>query len=147
MDLKWLKTFVTVYEEGSFRAAAEKLFISQPSITVYIKALEEALQVALFLREHTKVSVTTVGDHYYPIAKKILAQVEASKTEIRTVANNQKTRLVIAVSSALISTNLLKVIHDFIETHPNYEIDIYMSHSRNQVKLNPFFSYVRARFE
>lgn len=70
MDLKWLKTFVTVYEEGNFRAAAEKLFISQPSITVHIKALEEALQVALFQREHTKVSVTTVGEHYYPIAKK-----------------------------------------------------------------------------
>jgi len=126
MDLKWLKTFVTVYEEGNFRAAAEKLFISQPSITVHIKALEEALQVALFQREHTKVSVTTVGEHYYPIAKKILAQVEESKTEIRTVASNHKTRLVIALSSALISTDLLKVIHDFIESHPNYEVEMMM---------------------
>lgn len=126
LDLKWLKTFTTVYEEGSFRAAAEKLFISQPSITVHIKALEEELQVALFQREHTKVSVTTVGEQYYKMAKKLLAHVEESKNEIRNVHGNQKIRLVIAVSSALISTDILKVIHDFIESNSNYEVEIVM---------------------
>ncbi|WP_274309944.1 LysR family transcriptional regulator [Solibacillus daqui] len=126
MDLKWLKTFVTVYEEGSFRAAAEKLFISQPSITVHIKALEEELQVALFQREHTKIRLTTVGEQYYPIAKKLLAHVEESKNEIRSVSGNQKTRLVIALSAALISTDLLKVIHNFIASHSKYEVEMIM---------------------
>ncbi|MCH7321509.1 LysR family transcriptional regulator [Solibacillus sp. MA9] len=126
MDLKWLKSFVTVYEEGSFRAAAEKLFISQPSITVHIKALEEELQVALFQREHTKVRLTMVGEQYYPIAKKLLAHVEESKNEIRIASSNQKTRLIIALSAALISTDLLKVIHNFIASHSKYEVEMIM---------------------
>lgn len=54
LDLKWLQSFIAVYEEGSFRAAANKLFISQPSITVHMKALEDYLQVQLFQRAHNK---------------------------------------------------------------------------------------------
>lgn len=71
MDIKWLKTFIAVVEEGSFRAAAEKLFISQPSITVHMKLLEEHLRVQLFHREHTKVKVSAIGEKYYPMAKNL----------------------------------------------------------------------------
>lgn len=71
MDIKWLKSFIAVVEEGSFRAAAEKLYISQPSITVHMKLLEEHLQVQLFRREHTKVKVSAIGEKYYPMAKNL----------------------------------------------------------------------------
>lgn len=132
MDIKWLKTFIAVVEEGSFRAAAEKLFISQPSITVHMKLLEEHLRVQLFRREHTKVKVSAIGEKYYPMAKKLVAQIEASTKEIHLESLNPAVPLIISVSPALLYTNLLDRIHDFIELHQQYIVEIVME---DQVQL------------
>ncbi|MEK4079667.1 LysR family transcriptional regulator [Solibacillus sp. FSL K6-1126] len=132
MDIKWLKTFIAVVEEGSFRAAAEKLFISQPSITVHMKLLEEHLRVQLFHREHTKVKVSAIGEKYYPMAKKLVAQIEASTKEIHLETLNPAVPLIISVSPALLYTNLLDRIHDFIELHQQYIVEIVME---DQVQL------------
>ncbi|MGE7952721.1 LysR family transcriptional regulator [Lysinibacillus xylanilyticus] len=131
MDLKWVKTFITVYEEGSFRAAAEKLFISQPSITVHIKALEEELQVQLFKREHTKITMTEIGKQYYMMGKKLLAQVEEDKRTIKSFSNNKKIRIVMALSSSLTSANILKIVHNFMYANPQYEIEIRMQETNH----------------
>lgn len=132
MDIKWLKTFIAVVEEGSFRAAAEKLFISQPSITVHMKLLEEHLRVQLFHRGHTKVKVSAIGEKYYPMAKKLVAQIEASTKEIHLESLNPAVPLIISVSPALLYTNLLDRIHDFIELHQQYIVEIVME---DQVQL------------
>ncbi|MGN7476608.1 LysR family transcriptional regulator [Solibacillus silvestris] len=129
MDLKWLKTFIAVYEEGNFRAAAEKLYISQPSITVHIKALEEELQIPLFSRKHTKLALTDAGEFYYPLAKEIISKVEDSKKGLHLFTQHQKIKLVIALSPMLISTILPKIIHDFMQEYPNYEIEILIEES------------------
>ena len=135
MDLKWVKTFITVYEEGSFRAAADKLFISQPSITVHIKALEQELQVALFNREHTKVKVTQAGELYYEMAKKLLAQIEDSTHEIRKVATRDQIHLVVALASNVATPNVLSSIKAFKATHPNYDLELVMDDAKNADQL------------
>ena len=135
MDLKWLKTFITVYEEGSFRAAADKLFISQPSITVHIKALEQELQVALFEREHTKVKVSQAGEQYYEMAKKLLAQVEDTKHEIRKVAIRDQIHLVVALASEVATPNILSSIQAFKKEHPNYALELVMDDGKQTDQL------------
>ena len=135
MDFKWLKTFITVFEEGSFRAAADKLFISQPSITVHIKALEQELQVALFEREHTKVKVTQAGEQYYEMAKKLLAQIEDSTHEIRKVAKRDQIPLVIALASEVATPNVLSSIQAFKMMHPNYDIELVMEDAKQTDQL------------
>ena len=101
MELKWLTTFVNVYELGNFRLAAEKLYISQPSITVHIKLLEESLQVSLFERNHTQVKLTDEGKYFYKLAKDILEQVNQSKRAIQAYSNEQKIRITVALSPLL----------------------------------------------
>ncbi len=135
MDLKWVKTFITVFEEGSFRAAADKLFISQPSITVHIKSLEQELQVALFEREHTKVKITQAGEQYYEMAKKLLAQIEDSTHEIRKVANRDQIHLVIALASDVATPNVLSLIQAFKREHPNYNIELVMDDAKQSDQL------------
>ena len=125
-----MKTFITVYEEGSFRAAADKLFISQPSITVHIKALEQELQVALFDREHTKVKLTQAGEQYYEMAKKLLAQIEDSTHEIRKVATRDRIHLVVALASDIATPNMLSSIQAFKAKHPNYDIELVMDDTK-----------------
>lgn len=89
------------------------------------------MQVQLFHREHTKLTITEVGKQYYVMAKKLLEQVEDQKREIRSISNNKKVRLVIALSSALTSTTILKIVHDFMATYTNYEIEIIMQETNN----------------
>lgn len=133
MDIKWIKTFIAVVEEGSFRGAAEKLYISQPSITVHIKLLEEYLQVQLFHREHTKIKISSIGERYYPMAKNLMAQIEASTKEIFQASLYPTVPLVVSVSPALLYTNILGELHNFIELHPQYDVEIMME---DQIKLD-----------
>lgn len=133
MDIKWIKTFIAVVEEGSFRGAAEKLYISQPSITVHIKLLEEYLQVQLFHREYTKIKISSIGERYYPMAKNLMDQIETSTKEIFQASLYPTVPLVVSVSPALLYTNILGELHNFIELHPQYDVEIMME---DQIKLD-----------
>lgn len=50
LNLEWLRTFKVIYEEGSMTAAAEKLFISQPGVSLHLSSLEEHVGYKLFER-------------------------------------------------------------------------------------------------
>ena len=123
MELKWLKTFVTVYECGNFRIAAEKLFISQPSISVHIKLLEEDLKVPLFVRNHTQIQLTREGEYFYPLAKEILEKVDENKQLLLTYSNSKKIQL------SIVTTKLPEILYEFMSRFTNYDIDIVIEES------------------
>ncbi|HMP30328.1 MAG TPA: LysR family transcriptional regulator, partial [Saprospiraceae bacterium] len=76
MELRQLKYFVTVYEEGQFVKAAEKLHITQSALSQQIQVLEQELGAPLFDKHKRKVqrivSSTPVGKEFYKDAKKII---------------------------------------------------------------------------
>ncbi|WP_107839976.1 LysR family transcriptional regulator [Metasolibacillus meyeri] len=124
MELKWIQSFVVAAETGNFREAAEKLFISQPSITVHIQLLEESLQVKLFQREHTKIRLSEEGKFFLKQAKEILQQVEDSKRATLFYANQHRKNITIALSPLLVETNLPHIIYQFLMEQKEYEIKI-----------------------
>lgn len=77
MDLRSLKYFVAVFENGSFSAASKSQFIAQPSISASIKQLEQHLCEQLFIRETRGVKPTDAGYRLYPLAKQLLGQAHA----------------------------------------------------------------------
>jgi DNA-binding transcriptional LysR family regulator len=62
MDLRQLRTFVTIAEEGTVSRAAERLHIAQPALSRQIRALEEELGVALFDRIGGRLQLSSAGD-------------------------------------------------------------------------------------
>lgn len=72
MDFRQLQSFTTVVELGSFTKAAEKLEISQPTISTHIRALEEELNVRLILRTTKSIDITPKGRELFEYASKIL---------------------------------------------------------------------------
>ena len=54
MELRVLRYFITIAEEGSISKAAEKLMITQPTLSRQLKDLEQELGESLFIREHIK---------------------------------------------------------------------------------------------
>ncbi|ATP40520.1 hypothetical protein CSE16_10930 [Solibacillus sp. R5-41] len=135
MEIKWLKTFITTVETGNFRIAAEKLFISQPSITVHIKQLEESLNVQLFERHHTQIKLTSAGLFYYPLALNILKNIDESSRAVQLLSQQNKIQLAVALSPLLAETNLPQIIYQFSINYPQYEIDIIVEDSKYMDEL------------
>ena len=77
MTLQQLSYVIAISETGSFSRAAEKLYITQPSLTSAVKALEEELGIVLFNRSARGVTLTAEGLQFLPRAKQIDAQYQA----------------------------------------------------------------------
>lgn len=75
MTLQQLKYIITVAEVGNITEAAEKLFISQPSLTAAIHALEKEMNVVIFSRSNKGVVVTREGEELLSYARQVLDQV------------------------------------------------------------------------
>ena len=65
MDIKLLKTFVTVANHSSFTDAAKELYIAQSAVSKHITQLEKELGVQLFLRDTRMVRLTAAGEAFY----------------------------------------------------------------------------------
>ncbi len=82
LDLWQLEIFCAVAEHQSFSRAGEALFISQPTVTTHIAALEKRLGVKLFDRTTRRVTLTPAGKLLYRRAKALLAEHEAALQEL-----------------------------------------------------------------
>lgn len=76
MTLQQLKYAVAVSECGTISAAAEKLFISQPSLTAAIRELETEMGVTIFSRTNRGVIVSREGEEFLGYARQILSQAQ-----------------------------------------------------------------------
>lgn len=79
MNLRDLGYFVILAETKHFGEAAKRCFVSQPTLSMQIKKLEEYLGVSLFERTNKQVFLTDQGKALLPLAKKILVQVNELK--------------------------------------------------------------------
>src|SRR5437899_1906947 len=73
MELSQLEFFVTVVEEGGFSKAAERVFRTQPAVSIAIRRLEEDLGTSLFERSQKAPVLTEAGELFYDYARRILA--------------------------------------------------------------------------
>lgn len=73
MNLEQIKSFVSVAKTGNYSAAAKERYISQPAISNQIKALEDELEVKLFVRNQKNVTLTEQGRKFQKYANQMLA--------------------------------------------------------------------------
>lgn len=82
-DLRALGYFVAAYEERSVTTAARRCFVAQPSISMAIKGLEDALDTVLFERSRQGLAPTPAAHRLYPRACSLLAQSSAMVRDFR----------------------------------------------------------------
>lgn len=100
MTLNELRYIVAVAQESSFRRAAEKVYVSQPALSLAIQKLEDELGVQLFERSRTAVSMTPIGELIINQAQRALEEV----AQIKNIANQGKDQLVGALKLGAIYT-------------------------------------------
>ncbi|HYD96947.1 MAG TPA: LysR family transcriptional regulator [Noviherbaspirillum sp.] len=73
MDLTQLRAFVTVAREGNLTRAAERLHLTQPAVSLQIKALQASLDLVLFIRTPAGMSLTDDGAKLLPYAERVMS--------------------------------------------------------------------------
>ena len=125
LPLNSLRYFLWAARLGSFKLAAEKLFISEAAVSQQIRNLESTLGVKLFIRTHQKVSLTAFGE-------KLLPFIEAGFSSIlqgisRVAEDPRPNRLSISTMPSLATHWLIHRLNLFNQLHP--EISIMMDTS------------------
>ena len=110
MNLRHLKIFVTVAECGKMRMAADKLHITQPSVSQAIKELESYYGIKLFDRLAQRIYITQTGKQLLPYARHIVDSYESLEEYAFDVAKKERIRVGGSVS---VGTVLLpKILHE-----------------------------------
>ena len=99
LDFWQLEIFCTVAEQRSFSRAAEALFLSQPTVTAHIAALEKRLGVKLFDRTTRRVTLTPAGRLLYRHAKTLLSEHNRALQELAQFVGGLAGRLVFGAST------------------------------------------------
>ncbi len=133
MELRQLKTFITVASTLNFTKAADKLGYAQSSVTAQIKGLEEDLNVRLFERLGKNVYLTAAGEIFFGYANRIL---RLSKEARDALANDGVLKGTIAIGSveSLCSSRFPQIYRLFHERYPLVEVTVKIANT-NELKV------------
>lgn len=120
--LDLLRGFVAVTRRMSITRAAEDLCLTQSAVSRQITALEEALGVKLFVREHRSIRLTPQGEHFCQSVERILADLIHAVELIK--GEGQERPIVIAVSASMSAFWLLPRLAKLRSLHPELNVNI-----------------------
>lgn len=120
MTIRHLKVFIEVAEKGKMSAAAEALYITQPSVSQAIRELEEHYTTLLFERLSKRLYITEAGKLLYGYAKQVVSQFDLMEDNM--APNNLKEKLRIGATLTVGGSILSPLVKDFREDHPEINI-------------------------
>jgi DNA-binding transcriptional LysR family regulator len=123
VDLKQLEHFVAVAEERHFTRAAQRLRISQSTISASIQALEREAGLPLFARTSRRVELTTAGQALLPEARRTLSAAEAGRAAIAAVAGGLSGKVAVGTGKAL-PIAITDALARFAADHPGIEVEL-----------------------
>lgn len=133
IDLRLLRYFVAVTEEGNFHRAAERLHIAQPPLSRAIQQLEADVGSPLLDRAARPLRLTPVGKLLYSQALQMLARMEDLQTMVRAAATSKRRRLVLGFVASTIYARLPELIREFRKAASDVELVMVESTTLDQI--------------
>lgn len=130
-----LKVFRAVAERLSFRKAAEMLFLTQPAVTLQIKALEEDLGVRLFDRAGGKVVLTRQGAILLRHAEKIARIVLEAELQLSADDKQLSGTFALGVSTTIAQYVLARLLASFLAEHSRLRLSVHSGNTETVVQL------------
>lgn len=124
MTLSQLRTFIAVAEDGSVRAAAERLHVSQPSVSGSIAALSEEIGVPLTERDGRGMKLSPAGEAFLPHAIEALGLLELGTRMAQSAADRVSATVRIAAVYTAAESLLPPLLRAFREAHPEIPIQL-----------------------
>jgi DNA-binding transcriptional LysR family regulator len=125
MELTQLEFFVSVVEEGSFSKAADRVFRTQPAVSISIRRLEQELGVPVFDRSQKTPTLTEAGELIYDYAKRMLTLRNEAQGVVAELRALERGRVRIGANESTSLYLLPHVILDFRRKHPQVKVEIF----------------------
>jgi DNA-binding transcriptional LysR family regulator len=124
--LQQLRGFCHAAQSGSISKAAEKLFLSQPSVSLQIQALERELKTQLFERRGPRILLTPDGKTLYELAAPLVEQIDSLDDAFAARRGGVETgRIDIAAGESTTLYLLPRFVQQFTEQHPGIELKLH----------------------
>jgi len=124
MELNQLKIFCAIVEKRSFSKAGEAVFLSQPTVSLQIKSLEQKLGTRLLDRQGREVTITKSGEALYSYAQKILHLVDEARQSIEQLKGLIRGEITIGASTIPGEYILPGILAEFKGNYPGIEINL-----------------------
>lgn len=134
MDLRKLRYFIHVAEEGHIGRAAIKLHISQPPLTRQIHQLEEELGVKLFDRTPKGMELTDAGRLFLLEAKNIFSLVEQATERTQKAGKGKLGRIDVAVFGTGMLDLIPKAVHKYRQEYPDVKVVLHTMDKAGQIE-------------
>ncbi len=124
MTIIQLEYLLAVANFGSFSVAAEHCFVTQPSLSMQIKSLEDELGVILLDRSKKPVIPTEAGEAVLAQARETLREYNSIKEVVARIKGEMSGRIRLGVIPTIAPYMLHKFIPDFVQRYPKVELEI-----------------------
>jgi LysR family transcriptional regulator, salicylic acid-responsive activator of bsdBCD len=128
LDIRQLRYFVTIAEEGKITAAAKRLNMAQPPLSIQLKLMEEELEVVLIERDKKHLNLTPEGEVLLKRAKEILNKFDDSMGEVRELRKKMSGTLSVGSTLYCASLMLSKVLA-IREKNPHVSFKVWQGES------------------
>ena len=124
MTLTQLQYTIAVAEEGNFTQAAEKCFVTQPTLSMQVQKLEDELGIKLFNRNTKPITLTTIGEKIIDQAKMILKEANRMKDIVSTEKGFVGGNFRLGIIPTVMPTLLPMFLNTFIKKFPKVNLKI-----------------------
>jgi DNA-binding transcriptional LysR family regulator len=124
MDFKQIEAFIAVAKHKSFSKAADAIYLSQPTISAQVSALERELNIQLFDRISKEVTLTSYGEAFLEYALDIINTRNAAMSHLSSFTNSISGKFTLAASSTPCNSIVPVLIEDFSSKYPQVTFNI-----------------------
>lgn len=134
IDVRHLRYFVSIVQNGSFRGASEELNISQPPLSRQIQQLEEHIGVPLLIRRSNGIEPTTAGQAFYIEAINIIDLLERACERTQLIGTGRLGRLDVGVFGSAVLDFVPRIVLNFRNRFPEVEVVLHNMDRETQIK-------------
>ncbi len=134
LDFRQLQVFMAVWDKRSLSQAAEAIYLTQPTVSAHLKALEEQLGVRLFDRSSREVIPTAAGEVLYPFVHKILRLNRQAEESISGLVGEGRGFLEVGASNIPGQYLLPAILGQFRKHRPMVEIKLFIADTRSVIE-------------
>ncbi|MEV0186511.1 LysR family transcriptional regulator [Streptomyces sp. NPDC050625] len=135
MEIRQLQCFVAVAEELNFTRAAERLHLSQSTVSATVRTLEKELRVRLFLRSSKHVALTSEGAALLPEAHAAISAVLNAEEAVRRTGRALGGTLTIGATGAALAIDFPQLLRTFHTAHPDVAVRLRSSSGDSAARL------------
>ena len=123
ISIRQLSAFISVADNGSFTRASEQMHLTQSAVSGLIKELESSLGIVLFDRTTRQLSLSVVGHHLLPQARRILNEMQLFENEASSLTSLAQGQVRLAVSQ-FAASSMPAVIAQFAKAYPDISVSL-----------------------